>query len=96
MQPARRLRDLLLGASVALLPIVGVAVFYAAGGLERTGADEQATQAVQDLYGYRPWFEPLWSPPAPTAEAWLFLGQAAAGAAALAFAIARLRARRSR
>lgn len=96
MRPARRLRDLLLVASVALLPFVGVAVFYTAGGLERAGADEQATQAVQDRYGYRPWFEPLWSPPTPTAEAWLFLGQAAAGAAVLCFAIVRLRARRTK
>ncbi len=96
MRLARRLRDLLLLATVVLLPVVGVAFFYTAGGLERAGADEQATQAVQDIDGYRPWFEPLWSPPTPTAEAWLFLGQAAAGAAALGFAIVRLRARRSR
>jgi cobalt/nickel transport protein len=96
MRPARRFREVLLLAAVVLLPVVGVAFFYAVGGSGRAGADEQARQAVRDLYGYRPWFEPVWSPPTPAAEAWLFLGQVAAGAAALCFAIARLRARRSR
>jgi cobalt/nickel transport protein len=96
MRPVRRLRDVLLLTAVALVPIVGVISFYTVGGSGRTGADEQARQVVVDLHGYRPWFEPLWSPPTPTLEALLFIGQAAAGAALLCFAIVRLHARRTR
>lgn len=81
---------------VALVPIVGALLFYTVGGAGRTGADEQARQAVQDLHSYRPWFEPVWSPPSSTVEALLFVAQAAAGAALLGFAIIRLRARRKR
>lgn len=96
MRRANQLRDVLLLSAVALLPIAGVILFYTVGGLGRTGADEQARQAVQDLHGYHPWFEPFWTPPTATAEALLFIGQAAAGAAVLCFAIVRLRARRTK
>lgn len=96
MRPLRRFRDVLLLTAVALLPIVGVISFYTVGGLGRAGADEQARQAVQALHGYHPWFAPFWSPPTPTVEALLFMGQAAAGSVVLCLAILRLRARRTR
>jgi cobalt transport protein len=96
MRRAKALRDVLLLSAVALLPIAGVILFYTVGGLGRTGADEQARQEVQDLHGYHPWIAPFWKPPTATAEALLFIGQAAAGAALLCFAIVRLRARRPR
>jgi len=96
MPRAKKLRDLLLLSAVALVPIAGVILFYTVGGLGRTGADEQARQAVQDLHGYHPWFEPFWTPPTATMEALLFIGQAAAGSALLCSAIVRLRARRTR
>jgi cobalt transport protein len=94
MRPDRRLRNAALPVLVALAPVCGAALYYLAGGAARTGADEQARQAVRDLHAYRPWFEPIWTPPGPAVEALLFLAQAAAGAALLVFAVVRLRARR--
>lgn len=94
MRLNKRFRRILPLTIAALAPVAGVALFYAAGGAARTGADERAQEAVRSLHSYQPWFEPVWSPPNPTAEALLFIVQAAAGAAVLGFAIVRLRARR--
>lgn len=79
---------------VVVVPVLAAVLFYAAGGKALTGADEQAREAVQRVHSYRPWFEPLWSPPSAAVEALLFLAQAVAGAAVLGFAVVRLRARR--
>lgn len=94
MQSGKRVSPFVPLLIVALIPILSAVLSYTAAGKGRTGADEQARQALQHVHSCRPWFEPFWSPPSPTAEALLFVGQAAAGAAVLSYAVMRLRARR--
>lgn len=96
MRSANQPRLYLWLAAVAALPLAGVLLFHAAGGGERTGADEQAAEVVSRVFGYQPWLKPLWSPPGAGAEALLFAVQAAAGAALLGLAVIGLRAGRKK
>lgn len=50
-------------------------------GSEFSGADGKAESAVSEVRpGYRPWFEPVWTPPGGEVESMLFALQAALGA----------------
>jgi len=93
MKRNKHLRGALSSILLIVVPILGALLYHAITGQERVGADERAQETVRQLHSYRPWFEPLWSPPTPTVEALLFLAQAVAGLAVLGFAITRLRSK---
>lgn len=77
-------------AALLATPVLGAVLFLTTFGENRTGADEQASEAVEAVHSYKPWFKPLWEPPNADAEGLLFVAQAAAGVAVLGYAILRL------
>jgi cobalt/nickel transport protein len=81
---------LLLGAVlVAAAPLLlGIGGDY--------GGTDGRAQAEIEAGGYRPWAQPLWSPPGKEMESLLFALQAAIGAGGLGYVLGRLHGRRRR
>lgn len=80
---AARKNGLLLAATAAIVvfPLVMVHGKY-------EGSDDQGTQAIEAT-GYKPWFQPIWTPPSGEIESLLFALQAALGAGILGYVIGR-------
>ncbi|MBI5164654.1 MAG: energy-coupling factor ABC transporter substrate-binding protein [Magnetospirillum sp.] len=57
---------------------------------EFSGSDGQAQAAIAAT-GYRPWAQPLWSPPSQEVESLLFAVQAALGGLGLGYVLGRRR-----
>lgn len=61
------------------------------------GADDKASAVVETLKpGYKPWVEPLWSPPSGEIASMLFALQAALGAGAIGFYLGHATGRRKK
>ena len=86
----RNLALLGLAAGIALVPLlIGAGAFK--------GSDDQGTSAIAALApAYRPWFQPLWTPPSPEVESLLFSLQAALGAGLIGYYIGYRRGRHDR
>ena len=55
------------------------------------GSDDQGSAAVAPSQpGFKPWFEPIWSPPSPEIESLLFAVQAAIGAGVIGYVLGRI------
>ena len=64
---------------------------------EYAGSDNRARDAIGELApAYRPWAEPVWTPPGAEIESMLFAVQAAAGAGVLGFCLGRFTTRNGR
>ncbi|HVI51818.1 MAG TPA: energy-coupling factor ABC transporter substrate-binding protein [Candidatus Sulfotelmatobacter sp.] len=66
--------------------IIAAPLFLVHGAFE--GSDDQGTTAIEQT-GYKPWFQPIWTPPSPEIESLLFALQAAFGAGILGYVIGR-------
>jgi len=68
------------GLLLILVAILAFSPLYIARTAEFSGADSQASAAINTLNAdYAPWFKPLWSPPSGEVESFLFALQAAIG-----------------
>ncbi|MGC8775153.1 MAG: energy-coupling factor ABC transporter substrate-binding protein [Chlorobaculum sp.] len=86
------LKNLLLSVLVIALAVVPLMTLKHA---EFGGADDQAEEAIKELYpSYKPWFAPFWEPPGGEVESLLFALQAALGAGVLGYGLGFLRASR--
>ena len=77
---------LLVATAIVVLPLI------VTGGAEFGGSDGQAQGVIAES-GYRPWFEPLWTPPSKEIESLLFSLQAALGAGLLGYYVGLRRGR---
>lgn len=84
----------LLAAAAA---IVAVPLMVPGFGGAFKGSDDLGREAIAAARpDYKPWFEPLWSPPSGEVQSLLFALQAALGAGFLGYAIGRRQAARDR
>ena len=84
----RNLALLGLATAIAIVPLL-----YSGGAFK--GSDNQGTAAISALSpDYRPWFQPLWTPPSPEIESLLFSLQAALGAGLVGYYLGYRRGRR--
>ncbi|HBN09533.1 MAG TPA: energy-coupling factor ABC transporter substrate-binding protein [Cyanobacteria bacterium UBA8530] len=76
------MRNLFLG--LAAIGLVFLALF--SGPHSFSGADQQAVALISEISpDYRPWAWPLWRPPSPEVESFLFALQAAVGSGFLCY-----------
>ena len=86
----RNLALLGLAAAIAMLPLL-----FSGGAFK--GSDDLGTGAIAALApAYRPWFQPLWTPPSPEVESLLFSLQAALGAGLVGYYLGYRRGRQRR
>ena len=79
--------NILLLIAVALLMVLPLAFVHGKFG----GTDDAGSAAVLAAApGYKPWFNPIWSPPSPEIESLLFAVQAAFGAGIIGYVIGRI------
>jgi len=63
---------------------------------EFSGADDQATNAISAIDpNYKPWFNPIWSPPSAEVESFLFALQAAVGSGVVFYYLGYLKGKHS-
>lgn len=74
-------RDVVMLALVVAIVVVPLVVVKApAGGTIFAGSDDQARALVGTIDpGYRPWFQPIWTPPSAEIASLLFVVQAGLG-----------------
>ena len=79
--------NLLLMLAVVLLMVLPLAFVHGKFG----GSDDQGSAAVlSSRPGYKPWFNPVWTPPSPEIESLLFALQAGFGAGVIGYVLGRM------
>ncbi len=79
--------SILLAIAVVLLMVGPLALVH--GKFE--GSDDQGSAAVASSRpGFKPWFNPIWTPPSPEIESLLFAVQAAIGAGTIGYVLGRI------